>query len=141
MLIRFECDYTLRARHLDSYIGSVDDRHKLQEERPPKDTVIPDVETGHFECQHLPALVLPCFIRYLQVAAFDGNGRLPWNYTVDRIMHGVKSAKLRLISMKVFLIMRFNEAPLSINVLATLCRLIGILMTNDKFLSDSSVSE
>jgi hypothetical protein len=135
MLIRFECDYTLRARHLDSYIGSVDDRYKLQEERPPKDTVVPDVEASHFECDY------PCFTRYLQVAAFDGNGRLPWNYPVDRIMHGVKSAKLRPISMKVFLIMRFNEAPLSINVLATLCRLIGILMTNDKFLSDNSVSE
>jgi hypothetical protein len=42
--------------------------------------------------------------------------------------------------MKVFLIMRFNEAPLSINVLATLCRPIVSLTTNGKFLSDSSVS-
>jgi hypothetical protein len=53
---------------------------------------------------------------------------------------GVKSAKLRPISIKVFLIMRFNEVPLSINVLVTVCRPIGILTTNDKFLSDSSVS-
>jgi hypothetical protein len=37
------------------------------------------------------------------------------------------------------LIKRFNEAPLSIIVLATLCRPIGILMMNGKFLSDSSV--
>jgi hypothetical protein len=34
---------------------------------------------------------------------------------------GVRFDNLRPISMKVFLIMRFNEAPLSINVLATLC--------------------
>jgi hypothetical protein len=34
---------------------------------------------------------------------------------------GVRSAKLRPISMKVFLIMIFNEAPLSINVLGTMC--------------------
>jgi hypothetical protein len=38
--------------------------------------------------------------------------------------------------MKVFLMIRFNEAPLLINVLATLCHLI----MNDKFLSYSSVS-
>jgi hypothetical protein len=42
--------------------------------------------------------------------------------------------------MKVFLIIRFNEALLSINVLATLCHLIGSLTTNSKFLSDNSVS-
>jgi hypothetical protein len=41
--------------------------------------------------------------------------------------------------MNVLLIKRFNEAPLSIIVLATLCRPIGILTTNGKFLSDSSV--
>jgi hypothetical protein len=41
--------------------------------------------------------------------------------------------------MKVFLIKRFNEGPLSINVLATLCRPIGILRTSGRFLSDSSV--
>jgi hypothetical protein len=61
---------------------------------------------------------------------------IPWNVSCM----GVKSAKLRLISMKVFLIMRFNKAPLSINVLATLCHLIGMLTMNDMFLSDSSVS-
>jgi hypothetical protein len=59
---------------------------------------------------------------------------------MERIMQGVKSAKLKSISMKVFLIMRFNEALLSINVLATLYRPIGILTTNDKFLSDNFVS-
>jgi hypothetical protein len=41
--------------------------------------------------------------------------------------------------MKVFLIMRFREAPLSINVLATLCHPIGIFTTKGKFLSDSFV--
>jgi hypothetical protein len=43
--------------------------------------------------------------------------------------------------MKVFLMIRFTKAPLSINILATLCRLIGSLTMNDKFLSDSSVYE
>jgi hypothetical protein len=53
---------------------------------------------------------------------------------------GVNCAKLRPISMKVFLIMRFREAPLSINVLATLCHPIGIFTMKGKFLSDSFVS-
>jgi hypothetical protein len=30
--------------HLYGTIGGMDDRHKLQEERPPKNTVVPDVE-------------------------------------------------------------------------------------------------
>jgi hypothetical protein len=42
--------------------------------------------------------------------------------------------------MKVFLMMRFNEALLSIRVLAILCHPIGNLTTNGKFLLDSSVS-
>jgi hypothetical protein len=40
---------------------------------------------------------------------------------------GVNSAKLRPISMKVFLIIKFSEAPLSIKVLVSLWRPIGIL--------------
>jgi hypothetical protein len=42
--------------------------------------------------------------------------------------------------MNVFLIIRFNEASLSISVLATLYHLIGSLITNDKFQLDSSLS-
>jgi hypothetical protein len=42
--------------------------------------------------------------------------------------------------MKVFLIIKFSEAPLSIKVLATLWHPIGILTMKRKFLSDSSVS-
>jgi hypothetical protein len=42
--------------------------------------------------------------------------------------------------MKVILIIKFSEAPLSIKVLATLYRSIRILMTKGRFLSDSSVS-
>jgi hypothetical protein len=49
---------------------------------------------------------------------------------------GAKSFKLRPTSMKVFLMMRFNEATLSINVLVTLCHPIDSLTTNGKFLSD-----
>jgi hypothetical protein len=52
---------------------------------------------------------------------------------------GVKSFKLRLVSMKIFLMIRFNEAPVSINVLTTLCHLIGSLTMNGKFVLDSSV--
>jgi hypothetical protein len=43
-------DYALWARHLHSSIGSVDDRHKLQEERPPKDAVVANVKVCSFEC-------------------------------------------------------------------------------------------
>jgi hypothetical protein len=63
-------------------------------------------------------------------------GMISWNVSCI----GVKSDNLRSISMKVFLIMRFNEAPLSINVLATLCHPIEILMMSGRILLDSSVS-
>jgi hypothetical protein len=62
-------------------------------------------------------------------------GMIPWNVSCT----GVKSDNLWPISMKVFLIKRFSEALLSINVLATLCCLIGILMMSGRFLSDSSL--
>jgi hypothetical protein len=42
--------------------------------------------------------------------------------------------------MKVFLIINFSEAPLSIKVLTTLCHPIEILTTKGRFLSDSSMS-
>jgi hypothetical protein len=42
--------------------------------------------------------------------------------------------------MKDFLMIRFNEAPLSIRVLATLCYLIDSLTTNGKFFLDGSIS-
>jgi hypothetical protein len=66
----------------------------------------------------------------------DYPGMTPWNVSCM----GVNSVRLRPISMKVFLMMRFNEALLLINVLATLCRPIGNLAMNDKFLSNSYVS-
>jgi hypothetical protein len=50
MLIGLEGDDALGSRHLDGGIGSVDDHHELKEERPPQDTVVPDVETGHLKC-------------------------------------------------------------------------------------------
>jgi hypothetical protein len=52
----------------------------------------------------------------------------------------VNSARLRPISMKVFLIIKFSEAPLLIKVLATLCHPIGISMMKGRFLSDNSMS-
>jgi hypothetical protein len=66
----------------------------------------------------------------------DYPGMTPWNMSCI----GIRSDKLRLISMKVFLMIRFNEAPLSINVLAILGRPIGNLTMNGKFCSDRSVS-
>jgi hypothetical protein len=53
---------------------------------------------------------------------------------------GVNLPKLSPISIKVFLIIKFSEAPLSIKVLATLCHPIDILTMKGSFLSDSSVS-
>jgi hypothetical protein len=61
MLIDLDSDHALRPRHLQCGVASVDDRHKLQEERPPDDVVLPDVEASHIECQHLLTLVVPCF--------------------------------------------------------------------------------
>jgi hypothetical protein len=66
----------------------------------------------------------------------DCPGIIPWKVSCTR----VNSVKLRPISMKVFLIIKFSEAPLSIKVLATLCRSIRILMTKGRFLSDNFVS-
>jgi hypothetical protein len=66
----------------------------------------------------------------------DWPGMTPWNVSCA----GTRSDRLRPISMKVFLMIRFIEAPLSINVLVILYCPIGYLTTNGKFLSDSSVS-
>jgi hypothetical protein len=73
--------------HLDCYVGSMDDRHELQEERPPKDTIVPDVKTSNLERQHLPTLVLPYPTRYLQVDAPYGSGRLPCDDPMERVMY------------------------------------------------------
>jgi hypothetical protein len=66
----------------------------------------------------------------------DCPGMIPWKVSCT----GVNSAKLRPILMKVFLIIKFSEALLSIKILATLCYPIRILMMKGRFLSDSSVS-
>jgi hypothetical protein len=66
----------------------------------------------------------------------DCPGMTPWNVSCT----GVRSYKLRPISMKVFLMIRFNEAPLSNSVLATLYHPIGSLTMKGKFLSNSVVS-
>jgi hypothetical protein len=52
-----------------------------------------------------------------------------WNMSCT----GVRSSRLRPISMKVFLIMRLREALLSTRVLATLCHPIGSLTMKGKF--------
>jgi hypothetical protein len=69
------------------------------------------------------------------VGVDDCPGVIPWKVSCI----GVSSARLRPISIKVFLIIRFKEAPLSINVLATLCRRIGIFTMKGKFPSDTSI--
>jgi hypothetical protein len=53
----------------------------------------------------------------------------PWNMSWT----GVKSDRSTLISMNVFLMIRLRDAPLSINVLATLWLPIGRLITKGKF--------
>jgi hypothetical protein len=65
----------------------VDECHKLQEERPPEDAVVPDVEALHLERQHLLALVVPYSTGHLQVDASDRCGRLPWDDPVKHIMY------------------------------------------------------
>jgi hypothetical protein len=55
-------------------------------------------------------------------------------------MHGGYLDQVEAISMKVFFIIKFSDVQLSIRVLVTLCRPIGILTTKGKFLSDNSMS-
>jgi hypothetical protein len=139
-LVSLDGDHTLGVGYLHSGIGSVDDRHKLQEEMPPKDEVVTYIEAGNFERQHLFVFVVSYPTGYIEIDAPNGSGRLSRDYFMERVMHNVRSDKLRPISMKVFLMMRLSEVPLSIRVLVTLCRPIGSLTTKGKFLSHSSVS-
>jgi hypothetical protein len=66
----------------------------------------------------------------------DYPGIIPWKVSCIEVNY----AKLRSISMKVFLVKRLREAPQSISVLATLCHPISIFTMKGKFLSDSFVS-
>jgi hypothetical protein len=66
----------------------------------------------------------------------DYHGITPWDVSCT----SAKSDRLRPILMKVFLMMRFREAPLSTRVLATLCRPIESLITNGKLCSNNYVS-
>jgi hypothetical protein len=111
----------------------MDNHHELGEERPPKNTVVANVKACDSERHHLPAIVVPGpqdNSRSMRPMGVDDCPRI----TPGKVSCiGVRSAKLRLISMNVFLIMRFSEAPLSTRVFATLCRLIGRLITKGKF--------
>jgi hypothetical protein len=49
-LIGLDHDDTLRSSHLHGSIGSVDDRHELEEEGPPHDAFVANVEASNFEC-------------------------------------------------------------------------------------------
>jgi hypothetical protein len=66
----------------------------------------------------------------------DCPGMITWKVSCT----GVNSARLRPMLMKVFLIIKFNESPLSINVLATFWRPIEIMTTKGRFFYYSSVS-
>jgi hypothetical protein len=68
-LISLDHDHALGARHPNRGIGSVDDHHELQEEQPPEDAVVPDVEAGHLKRNQLLTLIVSCSIGYLQVDA------------------------------------------------------------------------
>jgi hypothetical protein len=87
-LVGLDGDHALGASYLQCDIGSVDDRHKLQEERSLEDTVVPNVKAGHLERQYLLALVVPYFIRHLQVDMSDGSERLSWDDPMKRVMYG-----------------------------------------------------
>jgi hypothetical protein len=72
----------------------------------------------------------------------EGWERASWLFWCSKVVAPacVRSARLRPISMKVFLIMRLRDASLSIRVLATLCRPIESLTTKGKFRLDNFVS-
>jgi hypothetical protein len=140
-LVSLDCDYALGAWHLHSGVGIVDDCHEFQEEMPPHDAIVTDVKTGHLKRQHLSLCLLSPVPQHTSrsirpMGVDDCPGITSWNVSCAWVM----SFKLRPISIKVFLMIRVNEALLSISVFATLYRLIGSLTTNDKFLSDSSLS-
>jgi hypothetical protein len=61
--------------------------HEFEEERPPEDAVVANVEACDFDRQHLPTFVVPRSTGYLQVNVSDGGGRLSWNNTVESLMH------------------------------------------------------
>jgi hypothetical protein len=107
---------------------------------PPEDAVVANVKVGYFERKYLLMLLFPVSQdtswSMSLIRVNDCPGIILWKVSCT----GVSSAKLRPVSMNVFLIMRIREVPLSINVLATLYCLIGIFTTEGKFLSDSSVS-
>jgi hypothetical protein len=139
LLICFDCNNTLWSGHLHCSIDNMDVWHEFQEERPPEDAVVFDVESCDFKRQHLLVLVISQTTRHLHIDAPNRGGWLAWNNIVEGIMHGVRSVKLRPISINVFLMMRLSEAPLSMRVLATLCRPIRSLTTKGKFRLDNFV--
>jgi hypothetical protein len=76
LLVSLDCDHALGTRHLHCGIGSVDDCHEIQEERPPQDAIVSDVEAGHLKRQHLSAFVLSYPTTYLEINSPNGGGRL-----------------------------------------------------------------
>jgi hypothetical protein len=54
----------------------MDDCHEFEEERPPEDAVVANVEACDFDHQHLPTFVISRSTGYLQVNVSDGGGRL-----------------------------------------------------------------
>jgi hypothetical protein len=75
-LVDLDGDHTLGVRHLHCGIDNMDDRHKFQDERPPEDVVVPDIEASHLKHQHLLALIVSCSIGYLQIDAPNRSRRL-----------------------------------------------------------------
>jgi hypothetical protein len=140
VLTGLDSDHALGVRHLHRGIACVDDRHEFQDERPPDDVVVPDVEAGYLKRKHLLMLVVsyPADTSWLMCPIGVDNclGMTLWNMSCT----GIRSDRLRPISMKVFLMIGFNETKLWISVLATLCHPISNLTTNGKFLLDSSIS-
>jgi hypothetical protein len=57
-LIRFDGNNALWVEHHDGSIHSLDDCHEFQEEMPPSDAVVPDVEAYNFKHQYLHAHIV-----------------------------------------------------------------------------------
>jgi hypothetical protein len=60
---------------------------ELQEERPPKDAVVPNVKACGFKCQQLIALIISRTAGHLLISVPNGSGRLAWDNAMESVMH------------------------------------------------------
>jgi hypothetical protein len=64
----------------------MDDCHEFQEERPPQNAILSDVEAGHFEHQHLSTFVISYPTAYLEINSPNGGGRMSQDNAMECVM-------------------------------------------------------